>query len=465
MRNRKSSQNQSIQLNYKLNQFQLNQPSTSRNLNNKTSKIDFKEQKSFTLNQDLDRSTGNVQSQQFEQLQFSVIPHTHRQTMHIPKQRTSDHLISSHQQKKLPDSSIRKVNLNLNSSIHFQQQQQQQQYLSQTPISSMIMYTDRSDSQQNNFSQMYHSHREVSYSLALGEILNERNQPKFTIEKYENIIDLVKHENTQVPSKLKVALSSLHDKQLSQLKDSTQFKQLIGSFEQQKLNNFLEQTIKSNVSQDDFTQQMILNQIGQAPYTRSRQQSYGGLQQLKLNSQSRQATDLSQKTVKQQKQQTWEYGFEEQFFGLNMDKRYEQLQEKYMKQNDEYLQLLKIQEFKDSCLRDYEKSIKQMDEMRVVLNEFKKQNTKGQKGQVTKNLIEKMSIIVMNQNKNDHITEKDLLLLKYLDGNNDSIQSQDFMKEKINEMYKKHHSYNSSIMNNNPANISILEDDSIKNMV
>jgi len=59
-----------------------------------------------------------------------------------------------------------------------------------------------------------------------------------------------------------------------------------------------------------------------------------------------------------------------------------------------------------------------MDEMTIVINELKKNSKSGSKGKVLKNLIEKMSLIVMNPKKKEDINEKELLLLKYLDDDN-----------------------------------------------
>ena len=61
--------------------------------------------------------------------------------------------------------------------------------------------------------------------------------------------------------------------------------------------------------------------------------------------------------------------------------------------------------------------MKKIDKMKVVINEMVRNSKESEEGRVLQDLVQKMSLIMVNGRKQKDLTEKDLLLLEYLNEN------------------------------------------------
>ncbi|CDW84609.1 UNKNOWN [Stylonychia lemnae] len=406
-------------------------------------------------------------NQIYEKLQFNVVRNP-RKTEKC-KTRPSAPQIQSSKSGKMSETAVRKVSLNLGPLYQQQVHQKEEQSTSRQ---------QSSDRDKLSIVLMDQQQQQQSSARSAGDICTLIFQ---IVEKFEDLNQIIKQEY-DTPQKVKIFVNQMYEKQIKQLRRSLEFRQLLQNHEQIKLAAYLDASIKSaNLDSESFTGYMMQNQTGRrddsaeskfgnSDRTSSDEQMYMSMprnllvleimklqQQIKKNETSPSkhshrknsmdmrnnffaqqiqqqqlyiasfeevAKSLQNKLSQQAKQfQTQQMQYLEQIERLNLkikdqEIKQQQLQNKYYQQNEEYLHMYKQQEFKDRSLREYEKTLKKMDEMKIVMNELKKNSKSGSKGKVLKDLVEKMSLIVMNPKKKDEINEKELLLLRYLDDDN-----------------------------------------------
>ena len=70
---------------------------------------------------------------------------------------------------------------------------------------------------------------------------------------------------------------------------------------------------------------------------------------------------------------------------------------KYFEYHEQYNKLAESQPYKDRCVRDLEKALKQLDKHKFVLQEFRKRTLDQDSSQLMSDLAHKLSLKLVNQ--------------------------------------------------------------------